>query len=70
MIAGVQEALPNKLVAITLIRALLLGKELPSEPVEAPVAPNPVTMPVKVTLPEEDLPVIMWDPTNDTTTNP
>jgi hypothetical protein len=68
-IAGVQEAPPNKLVAITSLRALLLGKELPLEPVEAPVAPNPVTTPVKETLPEEYLPVIMWDPTNDTTTD-
>jgi hypothetical protein len=69
-IAGIQEAPPDKLVAITLLRALLLGKELPPELVEAAVTPNPVTKPIKETLPEEDPPVIMWDPTNDTTTNP
>ncbi len=69
-IAGVQEAPPNKLAAIMLLQALLLGKELPPEPVKAQVAPNPVTMPVEETLPEKDPPVIMWDPTNDTTTNP
>jgi hypothetical protein len=69
-IAGVQEALPNKLAAITLLRALLLGKELPPEPIKAPVVPNPVTTPIEIMLPEEDPPVIMWDPTNDTTTNP
>jgi hypothetical protein len=69
-ITGVQETPPDKLAAITLLRALLLGKELPPEPVKAPVIPNPVTTPIKEMLPEEDPPVIMWDPTNDTTTNP
>ncbi len=59
---GVQEAPPNKLAAITSLQALLLGKELPPESIEAPVAPNPVTIPVEETPPEEDLPVIMWDP--------
>jgi hypothetical protein len=69
-IAGVQEAPLGKLVAITSLRALLLGKEPPLEPVEVLVAPNPVTTPIKETLPEEYPPVIMWDPTNDTTTDP
>jgi hypothetical protein len=69
-IAGVQEAPPDKLAAITSLWALLLGEELPPEPVEALVAPYPVTTPVKEMLPEEYPPVIMWDPTNDTTTNP
>jgi hypothetical protein len=68
-IAGVQEAPPDKLVAITSHWALLLGEELPPEPVEALVPPNPFTTPVKETLPEEYPPVIMWDPTNGTTTN-
>jgi hypothetical protein len=61
-ITGVQEAPPNKLVAITSLRALLLDKELPPEPVEAPVAQNPVTTPIKKTLPDKYLPVIMWIP--------
>jgi hypothetical protein len=69
-IAGVQEAPPYKLAAITSLQALLLGKELPLEPVEALVAPNHVTMPVKEMLPEEYLPVIIRDPANDTTTDP
>jgi hypothetical protein len=69
-IAGVQEAPPNKLAAITSLWALLLGKELPPEPIKALVAPNPVTAPVEEMLPEEYLPVIMWDPTNSTTTKP
>jgi hypothetical protein len=69
-IAGVQEALPNKLAAIMSLRVLLLGKELPPEPVEALVTPDPVTTPVKEMLPEEYPPVIMWDHTNGTTTNP
>ena len=69
-IAGVQEAPPDKLAAITSLRALLLGEEPPPEPVKALVTPNPVTTPVKETLPEEYLPVIVWDPTNNTTTNP
>jgi hypothetical protein len=68
-IAGVQETPPDKLAAITSLRALLLGKELPPELVKALVAPNPVTTPVKETLPEEYPPVIMWDFTNDTTTD-
>jgi hypothetical protein len=69
-IAGVQEAPPNKLAAITSLWALLLGKDLPPEPVKALVAPNPVTMSIKKTLLEEYPPVIMWDPTNGTTTDP
>ncbi len=69
VIAGLQEARPDKLAAITSLRALLLGEELPPEPVEALVAPNPVTTPVEETLPEEYPPVIMWDPTNNTITN-
>jgi hypothetical protein len=69
-IAGVQEAPPDKLVAITSLRALLLGKECLSEPVQAPVAQNPVTTPVKEMLPEEYSPVIMWDPMIDTMTDP
>jgi hypothetical protein len=51
-IAGVQEAPPDKLSAITSLRALLLGKELPPEPVEALVTPNPVTTPINETLPD------------------
>jgi hypothetical protein len=60
-IAGVQEALLDKLAAITSLWALLLGKELPPEPAEAPVAPTPVTRPVGEMPPEEDPLVIMWD---------
>jgi hypothetical protein len=52
-IAGVQEAPPDKLVAITSLWALLLGKKLPLEPVKALVAPNPVTSPVEEMLPED-----------------
>jgi hypothetical protein len=68
VIAGVQEVLPNKLAAITSLRALLLGKELPPEPVKAPVAPTQVTTPIKKMPPEEDPPGIMWDPTAVTAT--
>jgi hypothetical protein len=67
-IVGVQEAPPNKLVAITSLQALLLGKELTQEPVKASVTPTPVTTPIKEMPPEEDLPVIMWDPTAVTAT--
>jgi hypothetical protein len=69
-IAGVQEDPPDKLAAITPLRALLLGKELPLEPVKAPVIPTPVTMPIKETPPEEDPPVIMWDPAAVPATSP
>jgi hypothetical protein len=69
-IAGVQEAPPSRMAAITSLQALLLDKELPLEPVKALVTPNPVTTPIKEMLLEEYLPVIMWDPTNSTTTNP
>jgi hypothetical protein len=68
-IAGVQEAPLDKLAAITSLQALLLGKELPPEPVKAPVAPTPVTTPVKETPPEKNPPVIMWDPTAVTATD-
>jgi hypothetical protein len=70
VIAGVQEAPPNKLAAITSLWALLLGEELPPEPIKAPVAPTPVTTPVKETPPEKDPPVIMWDPLAVTATGP
>ncbi len=69
-IVGVQEAPPDKLVAITSLWALLLGKELPLEPIKASVAPTPITTPVKETLPEKDPPVFMWDPTAVTATGP
>ncbi len=69
-IAGVQKALPDKLAAITSLRALLLGKELPLEPIKAPVAPTPVTTSVEEMPPEEDPPVIMWDPTAVPVTSP
>ena len=42
-IVGVQEAPSDKLAAITSLWALLLGKELPPEPVKTSVAPTPVT---------------------------
>ncbi len=49
----------KRLVAITSLQALLLGKELLPEPVKALVAPNPAAMPVKEILPEEYPPIIM-----------
>jgi hypothetical protein len=60
-IAGVQEAPPDKMEAITSLRALLLGKEPPLEPVAPPMPP--VVAP-RIDESKDDGPtLIMWDPT-------